>query len=246
MLANLYFENMKKVLEKIEKTQIETIKRCSEVIAESLCNNGVWHLLDTGHMLMHEGIGRSGGMMAVRPVYITVDVNNPTRPRTITGKKKVYLDEIEGLPKFILFKSNIMAGDVLLIGSVSGKNILPVEMALEARKMGVHTIALTSIEYSKSLKAEHPSGKKLFEVCDYVLDNCSNIGDTLVEVEELGKSICPSSGIAAAYIMWALQAEVVERMLERGKKPSVYVSNHIENAGKINTESWQNYEKYGY
>lgn len=246
MLAELYFQNMKKVLEKIENTQMDAVRKCSEVITESLCSNGVWHILDTGHMLMHESVGRSGGLMAVRPVHITVEVNNPTRPRTAIDRKKVYLDEIEGFPQFVLFKSNIMKGDVLLIGSVSGKNILPVEMALEARKMGVHTIALTSVEYSKSLKAEHPSGKKLYEACDYVLDNCGSVGDALVNVEELGKSICPSSGIAAAYIMWALQADVVEKLLEKGKKPSIYVSNHIENAGRMNNIFWSEYEKQGY
>ena len=146
----------------------------------------------------------------------------------------------------MLGKANVMAGDVLLIGSVSGINILPVEMALKAREMGVKTIALTSVEYSGFLKSNHPSEKRLFEVCDYVLDNCGKVGDALVEVGELGKNICPSSGIAASYIMWALQAEVVEKMLERGKKPSVYISNHIENASRINNESWAQYEKYGY
>lgn len=246
MLAEQYFGNMKKVLDRIEKTQRETIAKCAEVIAESLCNNGIWHLLDTGHMLMYEAVGRSGGMMAVRPIRTTVEVSNPTRQRVIPGKKNVYLDEIEGFPKFVLSKANVMKGDVLMIGSVSGINILPVEMAVKAKEMGVATIALTSVEYSSYLKSNHPSGKRLFEVCDYVLDNCSNVGDTLVEVDELGKGICPSSGIAASYIMWALQADVVEKMLARGKKPSVYVSNHIENASAINNGSWSQYEKYGY
>lgn len=246
MLIDKYFENMKKILEKIEKTQKQNISDCAEVIVESLCNNGIWHLLDTGHMLMYEGVGRAGGMMAVRPVRISVEVSNPTRQRQIIDKKNVYLDEIEGFPSFVLGKANIARGDVLMIGSVSGKNILPVEMALRAKKMGVHTIAITSIEYSSSLKAEHPSGKRLFEVCDYVLDNCGEIGDTLVYVDKLGKSICPSSGIAASYMVWALQAEVIERMIILGKKPSVYVSNHIDNASKINNQSWSDYEKQGY
>jgi len=237
---------MKAVLAKIEKTQRQNISLCAEVIMESLCNNGIWHLLDTGHMLMHEGVGRAGGMMAVRPVMTEVEVNNPTRKRSIPGKKRIYMDQIEGFPKFVLGKANIMTGDVLMIGSVSGINILPVEMAIKAREMGVKTIAITSVDYSRFLKSNHYSGKRLFEVCDYVLDNCGTVGDTLVEVEELGKSICPSSGIAASYIMWALQADVVEKMLAQGKKPSVYISNHIENSSKINNESWDLYEKYGY
>lgn len=246
MLTELYFQNMKQVLEKIEKTQRKTISSCAEIIVDSLCHNGIWHLLDTGHMLMFEGIGRSGGMMAVRPVRVNVDVSNPTRKRFTAEKKNVYLDEIEGFPQFVLSKANIMAGDVLMIGSVSGINVLPVEMAIRAGEMGVKTIALTSVEYSGSLKSCHPSGKRLFESCDYVLDNCGNVGDTLVEVSALGKSICPSSGIAASYIMWALQADVIEKLIARGKEPSVYISNHMENASKLNNESWEHYEKTGY
>lgn len=246
MLAEMYFENMKKVLGRIEETQKESISRCAEVVADSLCGNGIWHLLDTGHMLMYEGIGRSGGMMAVRPVRTEVEVSNPTRQRPIPGKTNVYLDEIEGFPKFVLGKANVASGDVLMIGSVSGINILPVEMALKAREMGVTTIALTSVEYSAFLQSRHPSGKKLYEVCDHVLDNCGKVGDAVVEVPGLGKDICPTSGIASSYILWALQANVVEALLARGKKPSVYISNHIENASRINNEAWQQYEKYGY
>ena len=246
MLSGLYYKSMKQVLEKIEETQTEKITDCAKIIADSLCNNGIWHLLDTGHMLMFEGVGRSGGMMAVRPVNITVEVNNPIRPRLVTDRKRVYLDEIEGFPEFVLGKANIVPGDVLMIGSVSGINVLPVEMAIKAREMGVKTIALTSVEYSSHLKSCHSSGKRLFEVCEYVLDNCGNVGDTLVEVKKLGKSICPSSGIAASYIMWALQSEVVEELLRRGKEPSVYVSNHIDPTSKINNESWAHYEKFGY
>jgi len=246
MLVESFFKNMKAVLGKIEQTQRETISKAADIIADSLCNKGIWHLLDTGHMLMYEGVGRSGGMMAVRPIRINVDVNNPTRQRFISDKKNVYLDEIEGFPKFVLGKANVAAGDILMIGSVSGINILPVEIAIKAKEMGVKTIALTSVEYSSFLKSNHPSGKRLFEVCDHVLDNCGNVGDALVEVQQLGKEICPSSGIAASYIMWALQADVVEKMLARGKKPNVYISNHIENASRINNESWEQYEKSGY
>lgn len=246
MLAERYFEKMKRVLADIENTQRDRISECAGAIADTLCSGGIWHLLDTGHMLMYEGVGRSGGLMAVRPIRITVDVSNPTRHRAAPGRKNVYMDEIEGLPGFVLGKANVVPGDILMIGSVSGINVLPVEIALKAREMGVGTIALTSVAYSGHLKSNHPTGKRLFEACDHVLDNCGGIGDALVEAEGLGRSICPSSGIAASYIMWALQADVVEIMLSRGRKPGVYISNHIENAGRINNETWEQYEKQGY
>jgi uncharacterized phosphosugar-binding protein len=239
---------MKRVLERIEQTQADSIEKAAQSIDDSLDKGGIWHLLDTGHMLMHEAVGRTGGMMAVRPVRVSVEVDNPTRyrPEDITKKKRVFMDEVAGLPAFIVGKSKMMPGDVLMIGSVSGINVLPVEMAIHAREMGITVIGLTSVEYSGFLTPMHSSGKRLFEVCDIVLDNCSEIGDTVVHVEELNQGLCPSSGIAAAYIMWAVQARVVELLLARGKTPSVYMSNHMPGAGKHNSDAWASYEKEGY
>lgn len=246
MLSELYFKNMKEVLEKIEKTQMDNIKKSAEAIANSITNGGIWHIHDTGHMLMHEAIGRTGGMMAIRPVIVNVEVNNPTRKRANIGKTNVYLDSIAGLPEFIIGKSNMEPGDILMIGSVSGKNILPVELAIKAREKGLTTIAITSVEYSSALESAHPSGKRLFEVCDIVIDNCSNVSDTLVHVDELNMGICPSSGISAAYIMWALQSEIVEIMLKAGKTPHVYINNHMSGASQLNNKAWSEYERLGY
>lgn len=246
MLSSQYFKNMKIVLEKIEKTQMENIRKSAEAIAQSLTNGGIWHLHDTGHMLMYEAIGRTGGMMAVRPVRVNIDVSNPTRNRINLNKTNVYMDNIAGLPEFIIEKSNMEKGDVLMIGSVSGKNILPVELSIKAREKGLKTIALTSIEYSKALKSAHPSGKRLFEVCDIVIDNCSNVSDTLINVKELGMGVCPSSGIAASYIMWAIQSETIEILLKMGKIPHIYLNNHMPGASQINNNSWSEYEKLGY
>ena len=163
----------------------------------------------------------------------------PLKPRCT----KNHLRMVEG---FICVRGNIRKGDVLIVGSVSGYNKLPVELVLAAREMGVKTIALTTVEYSEKLTSKHPSGKRLFEVADIVLDNCSNFSDTLVEVPAINRRICPSSGIGAAYIMWALQAAVVEKLVAKGLNPSVYISNHMPNAGILNDEAWKNYEKNGY
>lgn len=246
MLSSIYFKNMKDVLEKIERTQGEAISKAAEIIVDSITNNGMLHLMDTGHMLMYEAIGRTGGLMAMRPVRVSVQVENPTRKRVNLNRPTVYLDGIEGFPEFIINKSNMEAGDVLIIGSVSGKNILPVELALKAKEKGIKTIAITSVEYSSGLKSEHVSGKKLFEVCDVVLDNCGNMGDTLIHLEETNQDICPSSGIAAAYLTWALEAEIVELLIKQGKNPSIYISNHMPDALKLNKIAWEEYETNGY
>lgn len=246
MLSKEYYREMKEVLDSIENTQQENIEKSADIIVNSLINDGIWHLFDTGHMLMHEAIGRSGGMMAIRPVRVTMNVDNPTRKRSNVDKEDIYLTQIDGLAEFIVRKANMESGDVLIIGSVSGIDKLPVQMAIEAKKRGIRTIGITSVEYSKHLNSHHPSGKKLFEVCDSVIDNCGNIGDTLVYIDKLDRSMCPSSGLAASYIIWAIQCEVVERLILLDKEPSMYTSNHVSGALKANRIAWERYEEQGY
>lgn len=247
MLVQRYFAGMKAVLDKIERTQMEAIDDAARLIADSLLSDGAWHIMDTGHMLMYEAIGRTGGMMAARPVRVSLDIDNPVRPRAhAVSKKRVFMDAIEGLPQFVVEKSNMLPGDVLLVGSVSGTNILPVQMAIEAKERGIAVIGLTAVEHSARLEAKHPSGKRLLNVCDVVLDNCAAYGDTVVELPELGQGLCPASGVAASYVIWALQSRVVELMLERGVKPHVYKCNHLPGAERFNALAWAEYEKAGY
>lgn len=246
-LQNEYYRRMKAVLERIENSQTDNIEKSAQAVVKAITGGGVFHIMDIGHMLMYEGVGRSGGMMAVRPLRVSVEVDNPVRPRASAGeRKKVYMDGIEGLADYIIARGDVEAGDILLIGSVSGVKPLPVGLALAAKAAGVMTIGLTSLEYSGGLKSQHKSGKRLFEVVDYVLDNCCPAGDALVTVEELGQEICPSTGIAASYLMWSLQARIVEIMLGKGLKPAMFMSHRLPNAAQHNKEAWEQYEKLGY
>lgn len=246
MLMDVYFEKMKETLAVIERTQREQIISAARMVADTLENGGMWQILDTGHMLMHEGVGRTGGMMALKPILVTCEVNNPTRPRLIEGRPTIYYTQIPGFSKFVLNRANLTAGDALIVGSVSGYEVFPVDVAITAREMGVKVIGFTSVAYSQTLTPRHESGKRLYEVCDVVLDNCCKPGDTLVPCPGLGIEVCPSSGIGASYLMWALQATVIEEMLARGKKPSVYMSNHAPGATAHNAQAKKTYLELGY
>lgn len=246
MLMDKYFEAMKNVLTTVENTQREKIIKVSEEIANRLAKGAAWHIMDTGHMLMFEGVGRTGGMMALKPIKITCEIENPVRYRPSTSNGAVGYDSIPGFSDFVIGRSNIVSGDIIMIGSVSGYKYFPVDLALKCNEIDCLTVAITTVDYSSKLKSDHPSGKRLFEACNYYIDNCSNYGDTLVEVKELEQKICPASGISASYTMWAIQSTVVEKLLEKGLKPSVYISNHMPNAKNINDSGLENYANNGY
>lgn len=81
MLMDQYFSAMKDVLASVEQTQRDTIVAAAAAIADRLARGGAWHIMDTGHMLMFEGVGRTGGMMALKPIRITCEIQNPVRHR---------------------------------------------------------------------------------------------------------------------------------------------------------------------
>lgn len=246
-LPRQYFQAVERVLACIRSTQAEAIDRAAALITEAVTGGHACHLYDTGHMLTHELVGRAGGLLLFSPIRTTLEVHHAARPRPeAVGRVRLNWDELEGLARLILSQSACAAGDVLIIGSVSGVSHLAVGLVLEARRMGLHTIAITSTVYARALESTHPSGKRLFEVADIVLDHATPVGDAVVRVPDLGAAICPVSGIAAAYLMWALAARVVERMLAAGRLPSVLVSNHLPGAPERNAAARRRFVELGY
>lgn len=111
------------------------------------------------------------------------------------------------------------------IASNSGINAAAIEMALEARKAGVTVVGLTSLSHSKSVPSRHSSGKRLFEVCDVVLDNHCPAGDALVDVA--GVRVAASSTIANSFLYNWVLAETCSLWARDGKNLPVYRSANV-------------------
>jgi uncharacterized phosphosugar-binding protein len=222
MLIERYFEALQAKISEIA-AQPEPIQQAAKLCADTLEKGGVIHIFDSGHMVSSELIHRAGGLAALSALSFKLEVDNLVRtradapPNASPGISYKYIEHV--------FESNqLRAGDVLFVGSVSGKTPNVIELALQAKAHGLTVIGLTSIAYSSRLDPMHPSGKRLYEVADLVLDNHAPYGDAMLEVEGVDYAICPASGLGAAAIMWAIMAGLVEEMLARGLKPSVYPS----------------------
>jgi uncharacterized phosphosugar-binding protein len=222
MLIDTYF---KKIRERIDEIAADPqpIQQAANLCAEVLARGGMLHVFDSGHMVSSELINRAGGLVAISQLSFNLNINNPVKARpnhpAEQGSRLSF-----GYIEHVFETDQLRPGDVLFVGSVSGKTANVVELAIQARAHGLTVIALTSLAYSSKLVSEHPSGKHLYETADLVLDNHAPYGDALLEVEGLDYPICPSSGIGAATILWAVVAGTVEAMLKRGLKPTVFPS----------------------
>lgn len=243
MLIAKYFEAMKGKIDEIEKVESGNIAHAAEICVESIAHGGVVHIHDTGHMLNTELIHRAGGLVGMSPFSFAMNVNNLNIFREKTPSQTDTMAETIALA---LKRSNVRAGDVMFVGSVSGKSAQVVETAIQAKAFGVTVIALTSIEYSSQLESEHSSGMHLYEVADLALDNHAPYGDSMLAVEGLDVKACPASGINAACIMWAVVAGIIEALIAKGLQPTVYMSANAP-GGMADVEvRKQRYKEKGY
>jgi uncharacterized phosphosugar-binding protein len=244
VLIEKYFELLKTQIDEIA-AHPEPIQKAAELCADALAQGGVIHVFDSGHLVSHELINRAGGLVAFSRLAFNLNVTNPVKARVASAPS-------EGNPlsygyiKYIFDTNQLRQGDVLFVGSVSGKSANVVELALQARAHGLTVIVMTAMAYSPKLVSDHPSGKHLYEAADLVLDNGAPFGDAMLSVDGLDYPICPASGTGAVVTLWAVVAGMVEEMLGRGLKPTIFPSVNRPNGRTLVSEAESEALRKGY
>jgi uncharacterized phosphosugar-binding protein len=121
---------------------------------------------------------------------------------------------------------SVTAGDVVLIASNSGRNGAIVELALECRRRGIYSAAFTSRAHSMAVDSRHPSGQRLLEVTDAVVDNHCPLGDATVPIPGLGAA-CAASTVSFALLAQMFNMAVIRYLLEREQPVRVLVSANV-------------------
>ncbi|MGN0634822.1 MAG: SIS domain-containing protein [Acutalibacteraceae bacterium] len=239
MQSKAYIQKVLDTIETAYSTQQDEILHCAQVIAETIKNKRSVFVFGCSHagMLAEEVFYRTGGLAIINPILFSGVMLN-TRPVTMTSK----LERLPGLGKIILEDNGVQPGDCLIVHSNSGRNTVPIEMALEARKMGVYTIGFTSLQHSKSVTSRHPGGKRLFEVCDSVIDNCGVPGDAAISVPGLAEPMGPTSTAVGASLINSIVIEAVECLIEDGIVPPVFMSANLDGGDEHNRKIFEEYK----
>lgn len=220
MLMQRYFQALQDHIAAIAADS-EPIEAAARMCAESLANGGVVHIFDSGHLVSYEMINRAGGPVAFSRLGFGLQVDDLVKTRA-GGDAAPTLSY--GYIAHIFETNQLRVGDVLIVGSVSGKTPNVIELALQGKAHGLKVITMSALAYSKELPSEHPSGKRLYEVGDLFLDNPAPYGDAMLSVEGMEYPICPASGVGAVVVLWAMVAGMVEEMMGRGVTPTMYPS----------------------
>jgi len=230
MAATTYIQAVRCMIDRIEETQLNNILEAARMVADSVQNGGMVFGFGTGHshMIAEEMMSRAGGLIQAQGILETELMVH------INETQATYLERLPGLAHVYLTNSPVEEGDVLVVISNSGRNAVPVEMAMEGRKIGLHVIAVTNVAHSQGTPSRHSSGKRLFEVADLVLDTCGEPGDALVSIEGSPAKAGPGSTIAGAVLVDSMMVEVMELLAKRGVTPGIlHSSNNDDRAGAL-------------
>jgi uncharacterized phosphosugar-binding protein len=233
-----YLDAVIHLLQEVRETQSEAIEQAAQVIAQAIQADHLVYVFGAGHagILAQELFYRAGGLVPISPILppgLTTDV----RPITLTSR-------LERLPDFgsqVIAETPIEKGDVLIVHSVSGRNAAAVEVAQGGKERGAFVIALTSLEYSRSVQPRKPEMKRLFEVADLGLDNRAPIGDALVEVPGMQQRVAPSSTVTGAAILNSVVARAVGLIHEQSGDAPVFMSANLDGGDEFNQRWLEHY-----
>ena len=246
MIAKNYLDTIHNLLDRLGDEQMQNITEAGGMIADSWASGGAVFITDMGHGTAQEMTNRAGGLMALRRFGFGMNLDNPIANCQQNRAREEALEADLEHVRTAVRTSQLRPGDVVLAGSVSGKNRWPIELAIQCREIGVKVIVLTALEYTAEVKSLHPSGKKLADVGDLVVDICAPYGDASQEIEGLPCKVMPVSGIGFIACLWMICGTAIETMLAKGLRPHVYTSHNRDGGPEFNEKELAEYNETGY
>lgn len=229
MLASLWLEKARNVMTEIEKTQLANIQNAASAMAESIAAGRWVHTFGCGHATLpiEEMYPRIGGFVGFHPM-IELPLTFFTH---ITGEMGIhqflFIERAEGFGVEIMKSYNFDPRDTIWIFSHSGINNVNIDIALEAKKIGMKVVVLGSAQAYKNIRTRHSSGKKVFDIADIIVDTCVPVEDAVVPLKNHRDKVGPISTIAFVSAVWMIITTVAEILVEKDIKLYIHPSHNV-------------------
>lgn len=235
-----YFKKIYEILEIVEEKEYENIIKTKELLLKTVENKNSIYIFGASHagILTQEMFYRAGGLININPIF-GKEIMLDTEPITLTSK----MERLLGYGKILSSKINFNKDDVLILHSVSGRNPVTIEMAIEAKKKDVKIIVITNLTYSKSTESRHPSGKLLYELGDIVIDNHGDIGDASCSIKGIEQKVGPTSTVVGATILNTIVVELCNELVNKGVEyPPIFYSANLDGGDELNKKLYEQYK----
>ncbi len=229
MLAKQWLDNARNVMDKIESTQMENIKKAAEIMADTI-QVGRWvHTFGCGHATLpiEEMYPRIGGFVGFHPMIELPLTFFTNIVGGMSVHQFVFLERVEGYGTEIMKGYNFDQRDVMWLFSHSGINNVNIDIALESKKKGMKVIVFGSAKEAEGKQTRHSCGKNIFDLADLVVDTCVPIQDASVSLKNHVDKIGPVSTMAFVTAVWMTVTTVAEILEERKVKLYIHPSHNV-------------------
>ncbi|MEU4573092.1 SIS domain-containing protein [Nonomuraea sp. NPDC023979] len=202
------------------------IEKAAGLFTRALTRGGVIQAFGSGHSeaVAMEIAGRAGGLVPTNRLALRDIVLYGDAPREALDRYDLERDP--AVARAILEAAPVHDDDLFVIISNSGVNGVVVELATLVKQRGHDLIAITSHAHSDAVASRHPSGRKLADLADVVLDNRAPYGDAVLPLPDGGATGAVST-ITSALIAQLVVARTVRDLLAAGQVPPVYLSANV-------------------
>lgn len=231
---NTWLDEARKVLDRIESTQVEAIETAASFAAEAIGNGGVVHTFGTGHsrIPVEEMFPRYGSFPGWHPL-VEQSMTFHTEIAGSNGQRQaMFIERVSGLAEMILANFELRPTDAILMFSATGRNAVPVETAMIAKQAGLKVIAVTSLVEARSVPPTHASGTILADHADVVIDICTPLGDAAVDITGWENKVGPVSSVANVAIVNMLKVATAQKLADAGIELPVLTGPQIVGAEK--------------
>ncbi|GGV52079.1 SIS domain-containing protein [Streptomyces griseoflavus] len=227
------------LLARIRDEEAESVEAAGTLIADTVVEGGRLFAFGAGHssLAAQDLVYRAGGLALMNLLTVPGVVGVDVRPATLGSA----LERVDGLASVVLESSPLRAGDTLVIISLSGRNALPVEMAVRARELGVRVVGVTSVAYAAQTSSRHSSGTFLKDHCDLVLDSGIAVGDAELTHEGVTAPFAPASTVVTTALLQAVMATAAAVLAERGVEPPLLRSGNVDGGHEWNARVFDEY-----
>jgi uncharacterized phosphosugar-binding protein len=212
-----------RALVEVVAQQQSLIQQAADGFAQTILAGRMVHLFGSGHsrILVEEMWPRYGSFPGFNPIVeLSLSFHN-----LVVGpngqRQAMFLENVSGLAGRILRNFDMSPQDSALVVSSSGCNIVPIEMAEGFKQRGIKVVAIISRLHSEASQSQHPSGKKLQDFADIVLDTGAPVGDAMVKLDGLDTPVAPGSTVGGCLLVNTIKAEVADRLTKAGHPPKV-------------------------
>jgi uncharacterized phosphosugar-binding protein len=227
-----YLRRTISILEELSASQAAAIDRAAGAVADAIGRGHRVFVAATSHVLHTELYLRAGGLAAVHPLGEAPDLASPML--------SIEAGLLHGDGAFVPER-----GDVVIVGTNAGTDAGTVQVAIAARDAGLTVIALTNVAYERhpDVVVEHPTGAKLSDLADILIDIGGDIGDAVLAIDGLDERFAPTSGAVLVALSWAILAGASERLAAGGSPPIVYRSVQLPGGEALFHERRARYER---